>query len=127
MRMFGRSASKPDMSEIPTQIIINHSGQAFIFDPASDGKPMVELGDEYHDDKRRLVYEYELSGAHSGPSIKIKMIGIGEDHDEEEGRSLCWDSLVWADSNERIEDVIDDFYADELREDLRIQARETWS
>jgi hypothetical protein len=114
------------MSDNPTQIIINHSGATYIFDPAGRAEPIVDLGDEYFDDRRRLVYEYELHGAHQGPRIKIKVVGIDVERDES-GQHPSWRSLVWADTDEQIDDIVDDFYHDALFDDLKIQASEAWS
>lgn len=107
------------------QIKIEHSGIEYLFDPVSDAPARVEPGRDYTIPHNTLIYEYTLFGAHDGPPIQIKMVGVAEEVDED-GRRAYWERLVYADNDERIDDIVDDFYHDALREDLNEIARETW-
>jgi hypothetical protein len=73
-------------------------------------------------------YLWELTGAHTGDPIRVWMLGIGEEFDED-GRTVGWDRLVWADDESKF-DAVDgyllDSYTDPLRDELLIIAKETW-
>jgi hypothetical protein len=49
-------------------------------------------------------YLWELTGAHTGDPIRVWMLGIGEEFDED-GRTVGWDRLVWADDESKFQRV----------------------
>lgn len=107
-------------------IRLEHAGLVYQFDPDSEVEAAVEWeGDMLHSDRQTLIYKYALNGAHQGPSLKVHLVGIESEVDED-GARIVWNHLAWAIDGERIEDgVVDDFYHDALREDLDTMVRET--
>jgi hypothetical protein len=107
---------------------ITHNGESYAFDPNSDGEAKVAyLGDGYMPDYcHTIYYDFELSGAHEGPPIKVRMVGPNYEWDEE-GYAAVWDKLLFSDDNSEVESAwILDTYSDALHDDLREIIRETW-
>lgn len=107
---------------------VTHGADSYTFDPNSDGEAKVTyLGDGRMPDHCHTVYyDFELSGAHDGPAIKVRMVGPNYEMDEG-AYSAVWDKLLFADDNSEIESAwILDFYTEALGDDLRDIIRETW-
>lgn len=111
------------MSEL---IKIEHAGVEYLFDPNSTAEPEVEVGKDYRDHNgMRLIYEYELRGAHIGPPIKVLMINPQEENDEY-GWNATWEELLWADDERPVESIIMDWYDEALSTDLAQIIQDTW-
>jgi hypothetical protein len=108
-----------------TLIEVIHSGKRYIFDPSSTAEPDINFDTGFYSEKRENIYVYSLKGCHAGEPIQIHMINPNYKTDED-GIAYVWDGLVYADNHERIDDVVDDFYTDALREDLKQIINDTW-
>jgi len=108
-----------------------HGGQHFDLG-GNDSLPAAEyLRDELlvfpGSTSKVLGYRMRLSAAHAGPPIEVYMINPRDEPDEEGGRWLCWDDLVWADDRTKFDvDWLLDCYTDAPRDELRECAR-NWS
>jgi hypothetical protein len=103
---------------------VEHNGKVWVFDPANTSEAVLEFVKDFNTPERKLIYVYTLSSRHEGEPIEIYMVNPNWESDED-GIAYVWDELTYSDG-ERIDDVIDDFYYDALREDLKVTINETW-
>jgi hypothetical protein len=107
---------------------VTHGADAYTFDSHSTAEAKVTyLGDGRMPDYCRTdYYDFELSGAHDGPPIKVRMVGPNYEMDEG-GFNAVWDRLLFSDDNSEVESAwILDFYTEALGDELREIIRETW-
>lgn len=112
----------------PQTEVVTHGADSYAFDSHSTAPAVVTyLGDgQMPDYCRTTYYDFELSGAHEGPPIKVRM--VGPNYEVDEGAFLAvWDRLLFADDNTEVESAwILDFYTEALGDELRDIIRETW-
>lgn len=100
--------------------IVKHGDQQYVFDPQETNPATVELVSTACDG-HVLIYEYELSGAHRGGAICVRVFDVSEDYDEA-GWSPTFRRLEWADTKEEIHSAhLCDFYTDAILADIREQ------
>ena len=110
---------------------VQHNGVWYRADDGSS-EPTAQYQDDAlttlpNSSSRVLVYRMRLEGAHDGPAIDVLMVNPRDEPDDEGGRDLVWDTLVWADDKSPFtEDWLLDTYTDALRAELRECAR-NWS
>lgn len=108
-----------------SEIEVVHSGKRYVFNTDNRTEAELEFDGDFYTKERELIYAYNLKGRHEGEPIPIYMVNPNWESDED-GIAYVWNRLVYADNHEQIDDVIDDFYSDALREDLKITINETW-
>lgn len=112
----------------PQTETVTHNGESYTFDSHSTAPAqVVYVGDGHMPDSCRTVYyDFELSGAHDGLPIKVRM--VAPNYEVDEGAFLAvWDRLLFADDNSEVESAwILDFYTEALGDELREIIRETW-
>lgn len=108
---------------------VTHGGESYTFDPQSTAAAVVTYLDDGRmpDYCRTIYYDFELSAAHDGPPIKVRMVGPDYEIDECGGNAV-WDKLLFVDDGTEVENAwILDFYTEALGDELMDIIRETWS
>ena len=101
---------------------VKHSGLEFIFpldDKNYSEKIQLDCKGRKHPDPWNLYWVYDLSGAHTGPPIRVNVKNPREGPDGYGGFESEFDSIRWADDDGQLEDIICDTYFDAIRDDIR--------
>jgi hypothetical protein len=78
--------------------IITHNSETYTFDSESTTDAVVEyLGDGPLPYPYQCYYEFELSGAHEGPAIKVRMVDPSYEFGTDGAFCPTWSKLLFAD------------------------------
>lgn len=110
------------MSDKPRIESVEHSGLYYIFPlDDKDYASKIQLGDagSFYDKLRNVYWLYDLSGAHEGEPIRVKVKNPREEADDYGGFDPEFDSIRWADNDGELEAIIRDTYFDAIRDSIR--------
>ena len=111
---------------LDNNLITHHANRMLIFDLDPPGQPEVIYVCDVKGLPNTANYQYLCSGAHSGGTVSLIVFGI-QDVRDEDGLSVDYDRIEWADDRTVCEDsLVLDTYLDLIREDIKDIIRETW-
>ncbi len=94
-----------------------HCGKSYT---ATDGEAQsLYIEDRFNPKNRNQVdYKFELTGTHDGEPIRVWVLNVREERDED-GWHVDFDSIVWADDDTVLDVSLFDAYLDNLSDHLR--------
>jgi hypothetical protein len=94
-----------------------HGGKSFT---ATDGEAQsLYIEDRFNPNSRNQVdYKFELSGAHDGEPIRVWVLTVQAERDED-GWHAAFDGVVWADDETVFDASLLDAYTGDLTDQLR--------